>query len=87
MMIKALPGARKNQLRVGDDGQVRVSVTQTAEHGKANEAIVGLLSESLGIAKSRIEVLRGTTGRKKTVLLRACQLEKVLQQLVPQAHN
>ncbi len=81
MTIKAHPGARKNEIQVDTDGQVRVSVTQTAQRGKANEALVVLLAKKLRVAKSRIEVLRGATGRQKTLLLRDGQLDDIRRQL------
>jgi uncharacterized protein (TIGR00251 family) len=46
---------------------LRVKVTAVPEDGKANEALIGLLSKSFQIAKSKISIRRGTTSRIKEV--------------------
>jgi uncharacterized protein (TIGR00251 family) len=80
LTLKAVPGARANQVRYCGS-ELRVLVTQTAERGKANQAILALLADALGLAKTRIEIVRGTTGRRKTVLLRGCQLAEIKARL------
>jgi len=40
-------------------------VTVVPEGGKANSAVVKLLSKALGVPKTRIILLRGGTGRNK----------------------
>lgn len=49
---------------------LRVAVTAPPEAGKANAAVAALLAERLDVAKSRVEILAGTTDRRKTVLVR-----------------
>lgn len=57
--VKAQPGARKNELRGVSAGRLKVCVTQVAEKGKANKAIVKLLSKMLGVSASRISLVQG----------------------------
>jgi uncharacterized protein YggU (UPF0235/DUF167 family) len=68
--VRAQAGARRNGLRGEQAGQLKVSVTQVAEKGKANEAIVAVLSTSLAIKKSQIELLSGPTAAQKKFLIR-----------------
>ena len=42
-------------------------VTAPAERGKANEAVIGLLAERLGLPKSALRVARGVSSRRKTI--------------------
>ncbi len=44
-----------------------VSVNAPPVDGKANEAVIRVLAESLGVPRSSVTILRGETGRKKTV--------------------
>jgi uncharacterized protein YggU (UPF0235/DUF167 family) len=44
---------------------IKVSVTATPSDGKANAAVIKLLSKALGIAKSRLSLVRGHTSRHK----------------------
>jgi uncharacterized protein (TIGR00251 family) len=68
--IRAQPGASRNAVRGEQAGALKVSVTQVAEKGKANQAILEMLAEFLGMPKSRLELLSGSTGRQKRVLVR-----------------
>lgn len=44
---------------------LRVKVTAVPEEGKANDALIKLLSKTLHVSKSRISLIRGTTSRIK----------------------
>ena len=44
---------------------LRVKVTAVPEDGKANAALIKLLSKALGIPRSQISLVRGTTSRIK----------------------
>lgn len=49
------------------DEQLVVYVTAPPEDGKANEAMIRLLAKHLGVAASRLTVMRGQTNRNKLV--------------------
>jgi len=68
--VRAQPGARKNEIRGEQDGMLKVSVTQPPEKGKANKALIALLSKSLSLRKSQIELLAGETSPQKQLLVR-----------------
>lgn len=63
--VHVKPGARKNELIWLDDTTAKASVTAAPEKGKANEAVVELLAEHYGVAKSRVRLVRGATTRIK----------------------
>ncbi|NLS05662.1 DUF167 domain-containing protein [Rhizobium sp. P32RR-XVIII] len=44
---------------------LKARVTAVPEKGKANKALIALLSKALGIPKSSIELISGDTSRKK----------------------
>jgi uncharacterized protein YggU (UPF0235/DUF167 family) len=48
---------------------LKVSVTQAPEKGKANKAIVALLSKQLRLRKSEIRIVAGETSSQKKVVL------------------
>ena len=62
--VRVTPRAARNAVALEGD-QLRVWVTTTPEDGKANAAVVKLLAKALGIAKSRLVLLRGATSRDK----------------------
>ncbi len=67
MSVRVQPKAPSNRIRDKHAGALTVSVTAAPEKGKANAAVIALLSKSLGISKSSIEILHGETSRTKTV--------------------
>ncbi|KKU06243.1 MAG: hypothetical protein UX07_C0004G0031 [Parcubacteria group bacterium GW2011_GWA2_45_30] len=63
--LKVKPGARKNQVIKKEDGSFAVSVTAPPKKGKANKAVIRLLTDYFGIAKSKIRVISGATSKNK----------------------
>lgn len=62
--LRVTPRARATGLtRV--DGAIRANVTAPPEDGRANAAVAELLAHALGVAKSRLTLLRGGTSRDK----------------------
>ena len=62
--VRITPRARRNALRCGEDG-IRIAVTAIPEDGKATEAARRLLAEAVGIAPTRLELVRGASSRDK----------------------
>jgi uncharacterized protein len=62
------PGARKNEV-VGFDeaNRLKVRVSAPPADGKANSAVIELLSSVLGTAKSAVSIERGHSARIKFV--------------------
>ncbi len=68
--VRAHAGARRNGIRGEQAGSLQVSVTQAPEKGKANKAIIAVLSEALSLRKSQFELLAGETSPQKRFLVR-----------------
>lgn len=62
--IRATPRAARNEVRI-ENGLIRVYVTAAPEKGKANDIIRKLLAKSMGIAKTRLVLIRGDIARDK----------------------
>jgi uncharacterized protein len=75
--VRGQPGAKRNELRGEQDGALKVCVTQAAEKGKANKAIIELLAKSLGLKRSQIELLSGETSHQKKFLIRGTTAEEL----------
>ncbi len=64
LAVRVTPKASRNDItRAGDE--LRVYVTTVPEAGKATAAVIKLLAKSLGIAKTRLTLVRGETSRDK----------------------
>jgi uncharacterized protein (TIGR00251 family) len=70
LRLRVSPGAARTELagRHGDAWKVRVSAAP--ERGRANEAVVGLLAERLGVPRRSLSVVSGQSSRDKVVELR-----------------
>ncbi len=56
---------------------MKVTVTQVAEKGKANKAIVSLLCKRLHLRKSQLELIAGETSSRKRFLVRGIDVEQL----------
>jgi uncharacterized protein (TIGR00251 family) len=57
---------------VGD--RLRVAVSAPPVDGQANQAVVAVLAEALGVPRGAVEIVRGESGRRKTVRIRGATL-------------
>ena len=69
LKLRVSPGARRPGIagRHGDAWKVRVSAPP--EDGRANDAVVRLLAETLGVQRTQVELVSGHASREKMVLL------------------
>ncbi len=79
--VRAQPGARRNELSGELHGMLKVCITQSPEKGKANKAIIALLSKSLALRKSQIELIGGATSRQKRFLVHDITLEELAERI------
>lgn len=66
--VRVTPHAKQNKV-VDDNGVLRVYTTVAPENGRANAAVVDLLSEYLDVPKSRIQIIKGLAFRDKVVVV------------------
>lgn len=65
LSVRVHPGARKNEVTGIHAGAVKISLTTPPTDGRANEALIALLSELLRLPRARICLLSGATSRFK----------------------
>ena len=82
LSIKLQPRASKNEIRRETLGaELKVRVTAPPVDAAANEALLRLLSERLGCARSAVQLVRGPRSRHKVVLLRGLTISELQQRL------
>ena len=69
LTVRAHAGARRNAVVGVREGMLRVAVTEAPEKGKANKAIVAVLSKALGVSKSAVVLVSGATSPRKRFLI------------------
>lgn len=82
--VRVQPRARQRGLAGWLGGVLKVRVTEPPEDGRANRAVESVLAEALGLAPSRVHVVRGASSRSKTVEVDGLD-EATLRQRLAQA--
>ena len=85
--VRVQPGASRNRVSGSRDGAVRVSVTAPPQGGRANAAVLELLADALGVAGSRLSIVRGIKSRDKVVAVEGLASEDVHRLLEPTAQS
>lgn len=72
--MRLTPKARAERIEgLAEDGdgrwRLKVAVTAPPEDGKANAALIALLSKRLKVGKTSFELEAGATSRQKTLLI------------------
>jgi uncharacterized protein (TIGR00251 family) len=67
LLVRVTPAASRDALLGWQGDVLRLSVAAPAERGKANEAVLRLLSATLGLPRQRLRIVRGHTSRQKVI--------------------
>jgi hypothetical protein len=65
--VRVTPRAKQNKVQPQADGSLKVYVTAPPEDGRANEAVVEVIAQWLGVKRRNVEIIRGATSRNKVV--------------------
>lgn len=80
LRLKVVPGARSAGIEwLGE--LLKVKVTAAPEKGRANEAVIELLAQQLGINTSAIHLVSGHTSPLKTLDIGGLTIDDVRQRL------
>jgi hypothetical protein len=79
--VRVIPRSSKNALEWEQDA-LKVRLTAPPVDGAANEALIALLAERLGLPKRNISIVRGATGRQKIVEIIGITPEALKQKLM-----
>lgn len=67
LLIKAVPGARRDQIAGPLGDRLKVRISAPPEDGRANEAICALIAHALGLRPRDVRVISGHTRPAKTL--------------------
>jgi hypothetical protein len=83
LAVRAHPGARKNAVTGIHAEAVKIALTAPPVDGKANEALVAFLAETLRLPRARIAIVAGVTSRAKMVRITGKSAAEVAAALFP----
>jgi len=84
--IHLQPSAKRNEIAGFKGGVLWIKVTAQPQKGQANRALLELMSETLGIPKSALNIVRGYTSRNKVIAIQGLsgeELKNMLAQNLP----
>jgi uncharacterized protein (TIGR00251 family) len=81
--VRALPGAKRNAVTGEHAGQLKVSVTQAPEKGKANQALIEVLASELSLKRSQISLASGEISSQKKFLITNISIDELHIRIAP----
>ena len=81
LKVRVQPKASRNQIDGFEDGTLRLRVTAPPTEGKANAGVISLMAKTLGVSKSRLEIVRGHGSRDKVVLVETLTEQEVRRRI------
>ena len=81
LRLRVVPGSARPGIvgRHGDAWKVRVR--EAAERGRANDAVIDLLADSLSVSRRDVRIVAGHAGRDKVVELEGIAEDEMLRRL------
>ena len=81
--VKVVPGSSRDRVagRYGDG--VKVQVRAPPEGGRANEAVVRVIAETLGLKPQQVRIIKGHTQPRKLVEIDGVEPGDILSRLAP----
>ena len=64
LAIRVSPGSSRDAIELAE-GKLLVRVRARAVDGQTNDAVLGLVAKAIGVAPSRVRLLRGSAAREK----------------------
>ena len=79
--VKVVPGARRSEI-VGRYGEaIKLRVAAPPEDGRANQEVIALLAQALGVDRRSLSITRGQTSPQKVIEVSGLELDEILKRL------
>jgi uncharacterized protein (TIGR00251 family) len=83
LAVHVQPRARSTGIAGMHGDALKIRLTAPPVGGAANEALLDLLSDVIGVARSNMRIVSGATSRDKTVGIRGVTIDAVRRALLP----
>ncbi len=79
--VRVSPGASRTAPGGEHDGRWRIYAQAPPDAGRANQAVLRVVSQALGLGSSGARLVSGTTGRNKSVCISGLEIDIVLRRM------
>ncbi len=76
------PRASRDEVAGVQGDALKLRVAAPPVEGEANEAVVRLLAKATGLPRTAVEIVRGRSGRRKTVRLQGLEVAEARSRLL-----
>ena len=81
LKVKVVPGSSRDGIVGWLEDALKIKVTAPPEKGRANEAVVSLLAERLGLPADAVSVASGHSSASKTIAINGMDDEAIKKAL------
>lgn len=78
--VRVIPNASRDEIKPESEF-LKIKITVQPEKGKANRAVIKILSKKLGVSSSALEIISGETAKNKKILIRGAD-SKIISALL-----
>ena len=83
LAVRVTPRASRNEIvELLEDGTIKIRIASPPADNEANETLINFLAEILGVAKSRLDIVAGATGRDKLISVLDMDADTVHQRIL-----
>ena len=79
--IRVVPRASRNELKIEDDGTLKIRLQAPALEGKANKALLRFLAKQLALPARDLALLSGEKSRNKRILVKGRTGEEIVEMI------
>lgn len=77
LQVRVAPRASRSAIAGVHDGALKLSLTAAPVDGAANDALIALLADAIGVPKRALSITRGQHARTKTVHIEGASADGV----------
>jgi uncharacterized protein len=77
--ITVAPKSSRNKIAIDAGTHIKIYLTDPPVDGKANAGLISLLSKTLKVSKSSIQILHGETSKKKRIAISGLTADEVIK--------
>jgi uncharacterized protein (TIGR00251 family) len=81
LFIKVVPKSSRDRVAGWMGDTLKVCVTAAPERGRANAAVVSVLSDALGIPRAAVRIVAGETSPRKTAEIDGLEMNEVRRRI------
>lgn len=83
LRLRVRPGSRREGIVGVHGGALKLAVSVAPERGKANDRVVELLAERLGVSRGAVTITAGTTSPDKVAVVSGLGADELRRRLAP----